>query len=136
MKRYLLTFLLIIPFLGACSKDAKNQEMLDLVNGKDHDSRLFGWWQSTDDNTRYLFFDDSSFKMELYYYESGVLAQYSKEMYWYTENEYLYSFKLATELSGIISSKEAYQFSDNDNTLTLMVSGTGDEPAYCRVEHP
>lgn len=136
LNKHLLTLLLIIPIIGACSKNSQNQEMQDLVNSKEHDSQLFGWWQRADENTQYIFFDDSLFKMELYSTESGLLTQYSKETYWYTENGVLYSFKKATELTGIIRSEEKYELSDDGDSLTLKESDTGYVPTYNRVSHP
>ena len=137
MKRLIIILLSFIPFFMACSKDVKNQEMLEMVGNKEHDTRLYGWWQRSDDSKQYIHFDDSSFKKELFYInDSNVLTQYSGEWYWYTEEGSLFSFKKATSTTGIISSCEQYQMFDKDQCLVIIEADFDTAPRYVKVDHP
>lgn len=137
MKRFIILLIAICPFILTCSKDVKNQEMLEMVNSKEHDPGLFGWWQRSDDITQYILFDESSFKKELYYInEDNVLVQYAKGWYWFTEEGTLYSIKKATSMTGTITSHAQYQLLDEDQSLVIIEVDSDTAPRYVKVEHP
>ncbi len=63
MKRILpLIIALVVPVWVACSPDKLNREMHELVNSKEHDPMLFGWWQSQNNDDQLLFFDEVDYK--------------------------------------------------------------------------
>ena len=137
MRKLLIVLLVVVPLVTACSKDAANREMLAMVNGSEHDPRLFGWWKSLEDESiYYIFFDAITFKRQLFYVtESGALKQYENGWYWYTESGVLYLNRVATWKVGNIPSSEKYLLSDDGNTLTLR-AGQESAAYYTKVDHP
>ncbi len=139
MRKLLIVLLVVVPLVTACSKDAANREMLAMVNSKEHDPRLFGWWKSLEDETQhiyYFYFDATTFRWHYFRpNENGGVEEYSGGWYWYTEGGVLYSFKEATWKTGIMSYSEEYLLSDDGNTLTL-IAGQESTAYYTKVDHP
>lgn len=137
MRKLLIVLLVVVPLVTACSKDAANREMLAMVNSKEHDPRLFGWWKSLEDESiYYIYFDAITFKRQLFYVtESGALKQYENGWYWYTESGVLYLNRVATWKVGNIPRSEKYLLSDDGNTLTLR-AGQESAAYYTKVDHP
>ena len=138
MRKLLIVLLVVVPLVTACSKDAANREMLAMVNSKEHDPRLFGWWERLrDESVYYIYFDTITFKRQLYYVtESGALKEYNSGWYWYTENGVLYLNRVATWKVGNIPISEKYLLSDDGNTLTLIEVDLETAPQFKKIEHP
>ncbi len=139
MRKLLIVLLVVVPLVTACTKDAANREMLAMVNGSEHDPRLFGWWKRVEyepQRVYYTYFDAVTFRWLLFYVtESGALKQYSPGLYWYTENGVLYLNREATWKIGNIPRNEKYLLSDDGNTLTL-IAGQESATYYTKVDHP
>ena len=138
MRKLLIVLLVVVPLVTACSKEAANREMLAMVNGSEHDPRLFDWWKRVEDESIYfIYFDAITFKRQLFYVtESGALKQYENGWYWYTESGVLYLNRVATWKIGNIPSSEKYLLSDDGNTLTLIEVDLETAPRFKKIEHP
>ncbi len=117
MKRF-IHIVIAFAFLCSCSADKLNIEMHEIINSKEHDPLLIGWWKFNNSDNEYLLFDDVNYELIIGEKDDkGNLVEYHNSKYWYTEDGILYTFKEATILTGIISSQEPYKLSEDNNTV-------------------
>ncbi len=107
-----------------------------MVRSKEHDERLFGWWQFCNDENEYIYYDDIEYK-EFYGIrnEDGTIEKEANSYtYWYTENGVLYTLMDATPLTGIIDAYMEYKISEDGNTFLTRYNERDEfTPAKIRV---
>lgn len=125
MKKLAIIIVLILPLCSSCHK-LKNERMMDMVQGKGHDSRLIGWWENINGTGYYIHFGGGPDWRETYYYlnKEGFAESYGGRRYWYTEDGILYSFRVATPVTGIIDSKRGYVISEDGSIFEKLSDGS------------
>lgn len=128
-----ITFILCVFIFTSCVEKT-NKEMHEMVQSKEHDERLYGWWQLINNEKQYNFFDNVEFKFlsgERKY--NGDIEKKTSYYYWYTESDNtLYTLRDVSLFYGNMKSSMEYIISDDGNTLSFK-EGESYVPAYNKV---
>jgi len=123
MKRLVFITILVV-LLSACSKDKQNAEMHQFVAEQEHDERLFGWWQSINSLSDFVYYDSVTYEQYNATKEaSGTFRKWGQHWYWYTKDMWLYGIRDATPLTGLIDSRIEYRISDDNEFILTKVNG-------------
>lgn len=139
MKKLAILIVLILPLFSSCHK-LKNERMMDLVQSKEHDPRLIGWWESVNAQEKYYIYFDGKTEWEKKTYridEEGAPKAYGGTWYWYTENGILYYFRKATAVTGVIDAKSGYVISEDGTIFEMMSDGSRHKKCEAPlIKHP